>query len=45
MDWRFRGRRYPSDANRFVYDDCHVIMAARELSVNQLFRTAVVSLD
>jgi hypothetical protein len=45
MDWRFRGRRYPSDANRFVYDDCHVIMAAQELSVNQLFALQLVSLN
>jgi len=26
MDWRFRRRRYRSDANESVYDDCHVIM-------------------
>src|SRR5260370_7936194 len=38
MDWRFRRRRYPSDTNGSVYDDCHVIMAAPTLSVNPLFR-------
>src|SRR5258705_837734 len=42
MDWRFRRRRYRSDTNGSVYDDCHVIMAAPTLSVNRLFRVETV---
>ena len=43
MDWRFRRRRYRSDANESVYDDCHVIMAAQKLSVNRLFRVETIT--
>ena len=45
MDLRFRRQRNPSAANGPAYDDCHVIMAAPELSVNRLLPAVVAMLS